>query len=136
MLPCYPMLKNAGLLFNGNRECKAIAMYNHSGEKDQVKNSDFMELMLESNRHQELIHKKIYCIICHLQFDKDVVFNIHNGIVYKIRKLMAKRNNLTASKRYNLTAICAVNVVKAKQNTTNILISNIVQKLYKKNVDF
>ena len=23
--------------------------------------------------------KKFYCIICHLQFDKDVVFNIHNG---------------------------------------------------------
>ena len=85
------MLKDAGLVFNGNGECKAIAMYSHSGEKDQVKNSDFMELMLESNRHQELIHEKFYCIICHLQFDKDVVFNIHNGIVYKIRKTNGKK---------------------------------------------
>ena len=36
------MLKDAGLVFNGNCECKAIAMYSHSGEKGhliQEKNS-------------------------------------------------------------------------------------------------
>ena len=36
------MLKDAGLVFNGNCECKAIAMYSHSGEKVQVKNSPIL----------------------------------------------------------------------------------------------
>ena len=89
MLPCYPMLKDAGLVFNSNDECIAIAKYSHSGEKDQVKNSDFIELMPESDRHKVL--KDFYCIICYLQFDKDVVFNIHNELVHKIRKPKGKK---------------------------------------------
>ena len=56
----------AGLVFNNEGEC--IARYSHSGEIHQIKNLDFLELMPES-RHKEFIHQKLYCMIRHLQFD-------------------------------------------------------------------
>jgi hypothetical protein len=72
----------AGLVFNDNGEC--IAMYSHSGEIDQLNNLDFLELMPES-RHKEFIHQKLYCMICHLKFDKDVVFKMHNEMIHNLQ---------------------------------------------------
>ena len=34
MLPCYPILKGVGLVFNDNAECQDIAMNSHGGEKE------------------------------------------------------------------------------------------------------
>ena len=60
-----PILKNsAGLVFNEDGEC--IATYSHSGVKDQVKNRK-------------------------LQFEKDIVFEIHNKIVHKIKNPNGKK---------------------------------------------
>ena len=72
----------AGLVFNNEGEC--IARYSHSGEIHQIKNLDFLELMPES-RHKEFIHQKLYCMICHLKFDKDVVFKMHNEMIHNLQ---------------------------------------------------
>ena len=77
-----PILNAAGLVFNDDGEC--IAMYSHSGEIDQLNNLDFLELMPDS-RHKEFIHQKLYCMICHPQFDKDVVFKMHNEMIHNLQ---------------------------------------------------
>ena len=72
----------AGLVFNDNGKC--IAMYSHSGEIDQLNNLDFLESMPES-RHKEFIHQKLYCMIRHLQFDKDIVLRINNEMTHNLQ---------------------------------------------------
>lgn len=52
----------AGLVFNNNGEC--IARYSHSGKIHQLENLDFWELPV-GNRHKEFIHQKLYCMMMH-----------------------------------------------------------------------
>ena len=82
----------AGLVFNDNGEC--IARYSHSGEIHQLKNLDFLELMPVSNRHKEFIHQKLYCMMMHNEMTHNLQ---HSAKVIQEKCRLLKQKEKTIS---------------------------------------
>ena len=76
-----------------NDNGKCIAMYSHSGEIDQLNNLDFLELMPES-RHKEFIHQKLYCMMMHNEMTHNLQ---HSAKVIQEKCRLLKQKEKTIS---------------------------------------
>lgn len=106
MLPEYLILEPAGLVFSENGECIANAMASHSGEKHQIQNLEFIELMPESDRHKEFSRNVTQEKCQHLKQKKEkTILELQKKIIEneKYIKLLEERID---ERKTSLCTIC------------------------------